>query len=116
MYFQTFLKYWLTDRRTVRIISIVESQSLGHRAQKKICGSAGIGRQARLRGVCSQDVWVQVPPTAPVNLLKTNGFGSLVFSLPAAYLQSRFFREYSGPIHRKYGHLRSGINIHRLFG
>ena len=21
MYFQTFLKYWLTDRRTVRIIS-----------------------------------------------------------------------------------------------
>ena len=79
MYFQTFLKYWLTDRRTVRIISIVESQS----SEKEICGSAGIGRQARLRGVCSQDVWVQVPPTAPVNLLKTNGFGSLVFSLPA---------------------------------
>lgn len=35
---------------------------------RQICGSAGIGRQARLRGVWAT-VWVQVPPTAPKRLL-----------------------------------------------
>ncbi len=31
-------------------------------------GSAGIGRQARLRGVCAS-VWVQVPSAAPTKMI-----------------------------------------------
>ena len=34
-------------------------------------GSAGIGRQVRLRGVC-EGVWVQVPSTAPLRVLVTD--------------------------------------------
>ena len=37
---------------------------MGFPCPAEICGGAGIGRQARLRGVCAS-VWVQVPSTAP---------------------------------------------------
>ena len=54
----------LTECDEVYIINFVVSQE-AIETEKRICGCAGIGRQARLRGVCSQDVWVQVPSTAP---------------------------------------------------
>jgi len=38
----------------------------------KVRGSAGIGRQARLRGVCAS-VWVQVPSAAPKKITTQRG-------------------------------------------
>ena len=51
---------------------------------EQVRGSAGIGRQARLRGVCAS-VWVQVPSAAPNQynpnqiFLIGDGFGLFVF-------------------------------------
>ena len=42
------------------------------------CGSAGIGRQARLRGVC-ESVWVQVPFAAPTKI-------SFIFQMKEIFL------------------------------
>lgn len=36
-------------------------------------GSAGIGRQARLRGVCLNGVGVQVPSSAPIKEQQVTG-------------------------------------------